>query len=68
MKEPLKIAGQIKPTPTIERVGSQIIVALDGKPVVTLHYDYAYMDNATQWSWARSIVEAFGLIPPEAAP
>lgn len=68
MIEPLKIVEQIKPKPTIERVGSQMVVALDGKPVVTLHYDYAYMDNATQWSWARSIVEAFGLTAPETAP
>jgi hypothetical protein len=50
----------IRPEITIGRpegLGSDLEVRIDGKPLVTIHYVYPWIDNAGQYSIAEKIAK-----------
>ena len=63
MKEPIQITEIIKQELTVGRApkfpGSDLEVRIDGKPIVTIHYVYPWIDNAGQYNIAEKIVKMF---------
>lgn len=42
-----------------EGLGSDLEVRIDGKPLVTIHYVYPWIDNSGQWAIAEKIAAMF---------
>jgi hypothetical protein len=38
-------------------MGGDLVVKVNGTSLVTIHYDYRYIDNAGQWGLAKEIVK-----------
>lgn len=58
----VKVDGFIKPGITIGRpegLGSDLEVRIEGKPVVTIHYVYPWIDNGGQYALAEKIAKMF---------
>ena len=52
----------IEPSVTVGRpegLGSDLEVRIDGKPIVTVHYVYPWIDNAGQYAIAEKIAAMF---------
>jgi hypothetical protein len=41
-------------------MGGDLVVKVNGTTLVTIHYDYRYIDNARQWRLAEEIVKSLG--------
>jgi len=59
----VKVVSIHRPKITVGRgetiaTSSNMEIRADGKLLVSLHYDYGYMDNSSQWSLGRQIAEA----------
>ena len=65
--EIVKVVKRIYPVVTIERdenIGGDLHVKLNGKSIVTIHYLYGWIDNASQYTLADQIAHMFS--PPSA--
>lgn len=54
----IKVESVDKPEITVGRpegLGSDLEVRINGEPLVTVHYVYPWMDNASQWALAERI-------------
>lgn len=60
--KPIRVVEYIQPKLKIDRldVFGNLSVILDGKPIITIHYIYGRIDNASQWALARQIAKSFG--------
>lgn len=56
----IKVESVDKPEITVARahgLGSDLEVRVNGEPLVTVHYVYPWMDNASQWAMAERIAQ-----------
>lgn len=63
MNKPISIEKIVKPEITISPadgfLSSDLSVRIDGEPVVTVHYVYPWIDNASQHAIAEKIATMF---------
>lgn len=58
----VQVTEIIRPEITVARaegLGSDLEVRVDGKPVVTIHYVYPWIDNGGQYALAEKIAAMF---------
>ena len=58
----IKVVSVDKPEITVGRpegLGSDLEVRVDGEPLVTVHYVYPWIDNASQYYIAEKIAKMF---------
>lgn len=62
MQTPIQVTEIITPEVTVARaegLGSDLEVRVDGKPLVTIHYVYPWIDNSGQYAIAEKIANMF---------
>jgi hypothetical protein len=66
MIDPIKIVEIIRPKIRVERprLSGDLAIFFDDFEIVTIHYDYAYTSNSTQWALAKVICDALGIEYP----
>lgn len=58
----VQVSEFFKPEITVGRpegLGSVLEVRIDGKPIVTIHYVYPWIDNGGQYAIAEKIADMF---------